>query len=349
MQLVPIIEQYQRAFQSRYGSQLLPGQINAISAMRRCRTPDSGEMLLGCRDCNVQLQHPHSCGHRSCPQCQNHLTSHWLDRQQAKLLPVDYFMVTFTVPFELRALAWRHQTVFYKLLFDAVISTLKDFGLNPKHLGAAVGMTAVLHTHSRRLDYHPHVHVIVPGGGVNQATGQWRKTRAKYLFHQASLAAVFRARLLTGISAAALPIPKRLPDPWVVKCIHVGKGKPALKYLSRYLYRGVINEHNIIANEGGQVTFKYINSNTGKTQYRTLDGEDFLWLVLQHVLPKGFRRVRDYGFLHGNARKLLLFIQLMLKAFIDAKTPRARPPFKCPNCKSPMYIVRFIPPRSQSG
>ncbi|MEE8307916.1 MAG: transposase zinc-binding domain-containing protein, partial [Gammaproteobacteria bacterium] len=146
MELAPVIDQYLPGFRSRYDPVLLPGQLNAISAMQRCRTPDSGQMLLRCNDCNVQLLHPHSCGHRSCPKCQNHQTSQWLDRQQAKLLPVDYFMATFTVPFELRDLAWRHQSVFYTLLFDAVISTLKDFGLNSKHLGAAMGMTAVLHT-----------------------------------------------------------------------------------------------------------------------------------------------------------------------------------------------------------
>lgn len=345
MELAPIIEQYLDALRS--GHELLPSHRNAIAAMLRCRTPDSGEMLLGCRDCNVQLQHPHSCGHRSCPKCQNHQTSQWLDRQRAKLLPVHYFMATFTVPYELRDLAWRHQRVFYNLLFDTVISTLKDFGLNPKLLGAALGMTAVLHTHTRQLEFHPHVHVVVPGGGVNPVTGQWKKTRGIYLFNAFALARVFRARLLAAITAAGLTLPKGLPTMWVVDCLHVGRGKPALKYLSRYLYRGVLSEHNIIANEGGQVTFKYIDSKTGQTRFRTLKGEAFLWRVLQHVLPKGFRRVRDYGFLHGNARKLLLRIQHMLKVLIQARTTRARPPFKCPNCKSPMYIVRFIAPRSK--
>ena len=217
-------------------------------------------------------------------------------------------MVTFTVPFELRALAWRYQSTFYPLLFATAVSTLKDFGLKPKQLGADIGMTAVLHTHSRRLDYHPHLHVIVPGGGVNRTTRQWKKICGKFLFNQTALASVFRARLLAALKAADLMLPGKLPDRWVVDCRHVGKGAPALKYLSRYLYRGVINENNIVANHHGEVTFKYLDSTTGQNRYRTLKGEDFLWLVLQHVLPKGFRRVRDYGFLHGNARKLLVLI-----------------------------------------
>jgi len=349
MELAPIIEQYLSAFRSRYASRLLPGHLNAIGAMLRCRTPDSGQMLLHCSQCTEQFWHPQSCGHRSCPKCQNHEASQWLDRQQAKLLPVEYFMVTFTLPCELRALAWCHQTTLYKLLFATVASTVKDFGLNPKKLGADMGMTAVLHTHSRRLDYHPHLHVIVPGGGVNSVTRQWKKTRGKYLFNETALATVFRARLLAAIKAAGLVLPAKLPDQWVVDCKHVGQGKPALKYLSRYLYRGVIREQDIVANHHGKVTFKYIDSTTGQTQYRTLTGEDFLWLVLQHVLPKGFRRVRDYGFLHGNAKKLLILIQLILNVMIAAKALRPRPLFICPKCQSPMQILGFIRPTWASG
>jgi len=349
MQLASLIHQYFAAFKTKYAAKLLPGHLRAIGAIQRCRTHESGEILLACIDCDQQLQQPRSCGHRSCPQCQNHETSQWLDRQQAKLLPVEYFMLTFTLPCELRVLAWRHQTVLYKLLFTTAVSTVKDFGLNPKQLGAEMGMTAVLHTHSRCLDYHPHLHVIVPGGGVNKATRQWKKTCGKYLFNQDSLARVFRARLLAALKAAGLKLPAKLPDKWVVHCKHVGKGAPALKYLSRYLYRGVISENNIIANHNGKVTFKYIDSNTGQSRYRTLKGEDFLWLVLKHVLPKGFRRVRDYGFLHGNASKLLVLIQLTLKVMITARPIRPRPVFSCPRCRSPMRIMGFIRPAWASG
>jgi len=349
MQLASLVHQYLVAFKAQYAAQLLPSHHRAIGAIRRCRTPDSGQMLLHCSECKGQLRHPLSCGHRSCPKCQNHEASQWLDRQKAKLLPVEYFMVTFTLPYELRALAWRHQTTLYPLLFATVASTLKDFGLNSKQLRAAMGMTAVLHTHSRRLDYHPHLHVIVPGGGVNSATRQWKKTRGKYLFNQSALAKVFRARLLAAIKAAGLALPAKLPDQWVVNCKHIGKGQPALKYLSRYLYRGVIREQDIVANHHGKVTFKYVDSRTGQTRYRTLKGEDFLWLVLQHVLPKGFRRVRDYGFLHGNAKKLLTLIQLTLKVMITTKPARSRPVFACPRCKSPMHILGFIRPAWASG
>jgi len=175
-------------------------------------------MVLACVGCHQHRGYPLSCGHRSCPKCQNHETSRWLARQQAKLLPVEYFLVTFTLPRELRLLAWRHQRQFYALLLTLAAKTLKDFGVNPKQLGADIGLTAILHTHSRRLDYHPHVHVIVPGGGVNRHRKQWRKLRSKYLFNQKALARVFRARMLAAIQAEGLSLPGKLPRQWVVDC-----------------------------------------------------------------------------------------------------------------------------------
>jgi len=349
MELASLLHQYQPELEAKQADRLLPGHRRAMGALQRCRTLDAGQIRLQCTECAETQSHPHSCGHRSCPRCQHHGTSLWLDRQRTKLLPVEYFMVTFTLPRELRSLAWHNQTLMYNTLFAVASSTLKDFGRNPKHLGADIGMTAVLHTHSRRLDYHPHVHVIVPGGGVDRARRQWKKKKGKYLFNEFALAEVFRARFLAAIKAAGLSIPTQLPAQWVVDCKPVGKGEPALEYLSRYLYRGVISENNIIANRDGKVTFRYLESKTGRTLYRTLKGEDFLWLVLQHVLPKGFRRVRDYGFLHGNAKRRLSLVQLVLRVVIEAAAPRPRPVFKCPRCQSPMHITGFIRPAWQSG
>jgi len=341
MELSSIINQYYDAFMIKYADTALPGHFKAINAICSCRTPDSGELYVECPDCHHGEWRPLSCGHRSCPQCQNHEASQWIDRQLPKLLPVSYFMATFTLPYELRPLTWFHQKEVFSLFFLCVASTLKDFGLNPKNLGAEIGMTMVLHTHSRRLDFHPHVHVVVPGGGVDKRRRQWKKKKGKFLFNEFSLAKVFRARFLEALKNAGLSIPENVPKEWVVDCKHVGSGITALKYLSRYLYRGVISEKNIITNQNSRVTFKYIESKTGNTRYRTLKGEDFLNLILQHVLPKGFRRVRDYGFLHGNAKKMLSLVQLILHVFIKMIEHRPRPVFKCPCCKAPMRIVGF--------
>jgi hypothetical protein len=225
------------------------------------------------------------------------------------------------------------------MLFACAVSTLKDFGLNPKHLGADMGMTAVLHTQSRRLDYHPHLHVIVPGGGIDTGRRQWKKVKSKYLFPEKNLAKVFRASLLAALSQAGFRVPTGAPDQWVVDCAHVGRGLPALQYLSRYLYRGVIAEKNILSCQDKQVTFRYVESDSGKACTRTLPGEDFLWLLLQHVLPRGFRRVRDYGFLHGNAKRRLALVQLVLRVMLRPQPRRPRPVFKCPCCQAAMVIT----------
>jgi hypothetical protein len=349
MELTSIINQYYDAFITRYGDTVLPGHLKAIQAIRSCRTPDSGELYVHCPGCGHGQWRPLSCGHRSCPQCQNHEVNQWIDRQQAKLLPVPYFMVTFTLPCELRSLAWNHQKAVYSILFSCAASTLKDFGLNPKNLGAEIGLTMVLHTNSRKLDYHPHVHAVVPGGGVDKKRRQWKKKKSKYLFNLKAMAKVFRARFLADLNEARLSIPKNVPGEWVVDCSPVGRGISALKYLSRYLYRGVISEKSIILNQKGQITFRYIESKTGKTQYRTLKGEDFLFLILQHVLPRGFRRVRDYGFLHSNAKKLLIVVQLILRVFLEVIKERPRPVFKCPCCQTPMFILGFRYPALESG
>jgi hypothetical protein len=347
--IASILAHYLDAFMAKYAPRLLPVHQEALTAILHCRTPQAGQLELHCPACDETLHHPRSCGHRSCPTCQHHQASAWLERQEKKLLPLGYFMVTFTLPYELRSVAWHHQTTVYRLLFASVASTLKDFGLNPKLLGADLGLSAILHTHTRRLDYHPHLHVVVPGGGIDRRRRQWKKTRGRYLFNETALAKVFRARCLAAMKAAGLALPSHLPKQWIVHCKSVGRGHSALKYLSRYLYRGVISEKAILADQNGQVTFAYTESRTGKTQTRTLPGEDFCWLLLQHVLPKGFRRVRDYGFLHGNAKQWLGLVQLVLRVVIIVTLHRPRPAFCCPHCQAPMRLVSLSQPTWASG
>ncbi len=278
MELSTLIAEYGERLVQRHGTRLLPGHRRALQAMAQCRTRAGAQMLVQCSGCAHRQWRAHSCGHRSCPHCQNHEASQWLARQREKLLPVEYFLVTFTLPAELRRVAFAHQRVVYDALLGAAADTLKAFGLNPKHLGATLGMSAVLHTHSRRLDYHPHVHVVVPGGGIDVTRRQWKRTRYQYLFNAFALAKVFRAKFLDAVTQAGLPLPIGVPSNWVVDCTQAGNGEPALKYLSRYLYRGVIAEHHIVDNTDGEVTFRYTESASGQIQARTLPGEEFLWL-----------------------------------------------------------------------
>jgi hypothetical protein len=341
MNFAAIARRYLDRFKGRHGHCTSVDQWSALNAILGCRTEQYGQMQLSCQSCHWQTDRYLSCGHRCCNQCQNHCTTEWLQRQSAKLLPVEYFMVTFTLPFELRVLAKANQKVIYTLMFQCAVLTLKSFGLNDKTLAAELAMTAVLHTHSRRLDYHPHVHVIVPGGGVNQRRNEWRKLKGDYLFNGFQLACVFRARLLKAIRKAELT-PPTTPKKWVVQCQSVGKGLPALKYLSRYLYRGVVSNQNIIADDGNYVTFQYKDSDSGKMKTRRLRGEDFVALVLQHTLPKGFRRARDFGFLHGNAKRLLKRVQWLLQVAIPIIDPVQRPRVICQQCQSLMSVVGIM-------
>ena len=263
IRLAGLAKQYEQAFYAAYQHQLRSEHYQAIKSLIHCRTPACGEMQYDCEPCQQKQIFCHSCGHRSCPQCQHPTNSQWLKRQQQKLLPVHYFMVTLTLPYELRLFVWQHQKAAYSAIFNAATETLNQFAKNDKQLLGKLGMTAVLHTHSRRLEYHPHLHVLIPAGSINSSQTLWREKNLAYLFNGRALSAVFRAKFLAQIKTAKLNIPKTLPKKWIVQCQSVGRGEPALKYLSRYLYRGVITEKNILKHQDGNVTFRYKDSQTG--------------------------------------------------------------------------------------
>ncbi len=349
MEMASIVKQYYSAFLESHNKSILPSHLKALNAITRCRTSQSGELYVKCSKCDHGEWRPLSCGNRNCPKCQNHAASQWIEQQKMKLLPVPYFLVTFTIPYELRSLVWHNQKTAYSLLFTTVSSTLATFGKNRKGFKAELGMTMVLHTHSRRLNFHPHIHAVIPAGGIDKKNRQWKAIKGKYLFHHESLAKVFRARFLEELENAGLLLPKNLPKEWVVGCTPAGKGISAVKYLSRYLYRGVISEKNIVSNRDGYITFRFINSETKAVEYRKLKGEDFLWLIVQHVLPKGFRRVRDYGFLHSNAKKLRSLVQLILQMVLNPPKPRTRPVFTCTCCQSAMIVFAFRNTRAKPG
>ncbi len=335
-----------------------------LARLRKCRTRASPKMLTRCSDaaCAQQRLVPHSCGHRHCPHCQHHESQQWLARQLARQLPAEYFLITFTVPAQFRALAAAQPARFHDLLIACSWETVRTFCHNDKQLAGHAGAMAVLHTHTRALDYHPHVHMVMPAAAVDLVARCWRtkprrkKTAASgsgagaYLFNHKALAKVFRAKLLAGLDAAGLRLPKAYPEDWVVDCKSVGSGRSALIYLGRYLYRGVIREQDIVRCAQGQVSFRYREggSGSGRWRRRTVSGAEFLWLVLQHVLPKGFRRARNFGFLHPNSKRLIALLQLRLRfaPVLAAACVKPRPTMACPCCGAPMRIVRTrIPAR----
>jgi len=343
LSVAEICERYRARFRAAHGKSTTEAQWSALNALLGCHTEQYGTLNLACQDCAGTQCRYRSCGHRFCNQCQQHSTQQWLERQTHKLLPVDYYLVTFTLPFELRTLAKAHSAVVLNLLMQCAAATLRRFGRNEKNLEADLGMCAVLHTTTRRLDYHPHVHFVVPGGGVNAQRIEWRKLKGNYLFNGRALGMAFRGAFLHALSAACLSIPAT-PAKWIAQCERVGRGLEALQYLSRYLYRGVISNHNITADDGENITFRYVDSETKRIEHRTLPGEDFMALLLQHVLPKGLRRSRDYGFLHGNAKRLLKTVQWVLRVMLPEKLAPKKAQFCCPRCKGRMLVTRMIPP-----
>ncbi|GAA4878747.1 IS91 family transposase [Ferrimonas pelagia] len=344
MSLVELLRRHHDAFLQRYQAKLTPAIRQAMEAMLRCRVDSERCSHWGCQGCAQQAEFPLSCGHRSCPQCQHNTTQDWLHRQEQKLLPVDYFMVTFTVPFELRTLAQAQPEAVYQAMFTVAADTLRSFAARSAQLGGEIGLTGVLHTHSRRRDYHPHIHFMIPAGSL-VANQQWRKLRGDYLFNAFNLAKVWRARLLAELDRRlGIQAPSILPRKWVVDCRRVGRGLPALQYLSRYLYRGVLPDQQIVSVHDGQVTFRYQDSRSGEEKLRTLAAVEFLWLILQHVLPKGLRRVRDYGLLSGGCRQRLRQIQLMLAVAGSVLPPPLKPKRTvavraCPSCHQPMQFL----------
>ena len=341
--LSSIIHQFKDKFLAHYQADILPGHKNALWAMERCRKEYAPHILAQCTNdkCGKQIYIPHSCGHRNCPHCQNHESWQWIENQLSKQLPADYYLITFTLPEQLRTLAWRNQKTIYSLMLLCVQQVLKTFTLNDKQLGGMAGFTSMLHTHSRALGYHPHIHVVIPAASIDPTTKIWRAKSGEYLFNHKALAKVFRAKFLQAIVDKNLRVPNNCPKKWVVDCKNVGNGDKALVYLGKYLYKGVIQEKDILQCEKGMVTFRYVNSKTKQFQTRTVTGEQFLWLLMQHVLPKGFRKVRSYGFLHPCSKTLIKLLQYTLRFSPKkmVKKIKKRASIICASCGAKMDII----------
>jgi hypothetical protein len=361
--LSSIIRRFETAFEALYHASILPSHRHALQVMKECRSQYSPRLKLACEQCDTIRSVPHSCGHRHCPHCQAFESQRWLERQLQKRVPAEYFLITFTLPAQLRSLAWQHQRSLYDLMMQCVWQTVKTFAQNDKQLQGVAGAIAVLHTHARNLNYHPHIHLVMPAAAVDKVNRLWRtkgdkshqsRSQSGYLFSHKALAKVFRAKLLDAITSAGFSLPAYYPAEWIVDCKSVGSGDKALVYLGRYLYRGVIQEKNIIACKDGNVTFRYQNSKTRRWETRTESGATFLWLVLQHVLPKGFRRARHYGFLHPNSKSLIALIQWLTRLNPAPVIQRLsqRPKMLCPCCGADMKVIetrlpahfRFAPP-----
>lgn len=337
-------------------------QINTLNAIGICRTSKLGGHVSGCKSCLTRVHHYNSCRNRHCPKCQATNRERWILAREAELLPVAYYHIVFTLPSELNELALQHPKAVYDSLFEASWHTIKTFSSDKKHLGAQSGMTAVLHTWGQQLWLHPHLHCIVPGGGISSdCTWKTSKSNGKYLFPKRALSKVFRAKYLAALRKR-IAIPQALAKKVIQKDWVVYAKRPFLtpktvvEYLGRYTHKIAISNHRFLSLENQSVTFKYKNYKTGAfNQTLTLSDHEFLRRFSLHILPKGFTRMRHYGILSSRNKTIqinLVRAHFNLKPWSKvaisweeiAKEKWDITPDTCKKCGGKMEVVAVILP-----
>lgn len=333
-------------------------QRRAVWAITHCRTAEMGGHLHACASCNTREFRFHSCNHRSCPQCGKDATANWVERELRKRVGAPYFMATFTLPGELRGLFFSPQAKpIHQLFFEAASSALKDTLANPRWLGARQsGFTMVLHTWNQRLHFHPHIHCIVPGAGIAANGRVVTVGNANFLVPQPVLRSVFRARFRDGLAALGKEHPLPTIDSavwqkdWGVDLKPFGSGENIIKYLGRYVCRTAIGDTRILSVGDTHVSFRWkdrAHGNAARTE--TIGGPGFVERYLRHVLPRGLRAVRYFGFCHPAAkltRERVAFhtgrpLPVGAAAAIPAKPPHSVP---CRCCGEPMRkLLRLLP------
>jgi hypothetical protein len=383
LEVAEVIRSCRDVFLQRYGASLTPEQRRVLGDLTACRTAALGGHVLGCPECGHQEIAYNSCGNRHCPKCQATAAARWLESQAADLLDTPYFHVVFTLPSALGPVALANPRAVYGLLMRAAAKTLLEVAANPKHLGAEVGVLAVLHTWGQNLTLHPHVHCVVTGGGLTPDESRWVAGCDDFFLPVRILSRVFRGKFLSGLRTAfrrgklrfpghlaALARPKQFHrllaetarTEWVVYA-KPPFGGPAtvLKYLARYTHRAAISNHRLISLADGQVTFRWKDyAHGGRQGTMTLEAVEFVRRFLMHVLPTGFVRVRHYGLLANRHRreKLARCRELLgLAPTPQADTPPSNPvpppgheaavtPTRvCPRCGTGrMVVIAEFPP-----
>jgi len=367
LEVADVIRSHGEAFLNKYGQYLSATQKQALRALAQCRTAALGGHVERCLDCGHERIAYNSCRNRHCPKCQALSRARWLERESSYLLPVEYHHVVFTLPAEVAELASSNAAAVYQLLMQSAAQTLREVAANPKRLGAQLGVLMVLHTWGQNLHLHPHVHCVVTGGGLScnargqvEAAPRWLSCRPGFFLPVRVLSRLFRGKFLAGLreqhAQAKLHLPERLQaapsfsawlrplyaKDWVVYAKPpLGGPEQVLKYLARYTHRVAISNHRLLKLEEGRVTFRYKDYADAHQEKRlTLSAEEFLRRFVQHVLPRGFMKIRHYGLLssrHRQARlhaaRQLLLPQLLLQASAATTVAPAEPP-RCPQCGS---------------
>lgn len=338
-------------------------QQQVLQAVTACRTGRLGTVRYACAQCGESHVMGRSCGNRHCVLCQADKSQAWLQKQTAKLLPCPYFLITFTVPPEVQRVMRSHPQEGYEALFQASSAALKTLAQNERHVGTRrPGFSGVLHTWGRDLNYHPHVHYLVAGGGLNEDATGWKPSRPNYFVPDTALATVFRAKLRDGFRARGLHDevdPAAWQRTFIVDCKAVGDGRGTLQYLAAYVFRVAVTERRITHcnwhpdMDQATVTLQVKRSGTQKYRPMELSVTEFLRRYLQHVLPGGFHKVRHYGFLSSTSRVPLLLIRwlvalsnndVMELCRTEVLVTPPRPPLRCPSCGGVMICTEIVLP-----
>jgi hypothetical protein len=351
-ELADVFRLHGPAYPAKYGKNILPSHRRVLQDVCDCRTEALDGHVYKCPQCLRKRYVYHSCKNRHCPKCQNDQADTWLARQQRLLLPVTYFMATFTLPAEFRALVRSHQKALYNLLFRASSASLQKLARDPKYVGGTIGMMGVLQTWTRDLAYHPHIHYLIPGGALAPDGKTWRGIKGDYLLPEKAVAIIFRAKFRDGLKKIGLydRVPRTVwKKNWCMDIEPVGSGREALKYLTPYIFRVAISNRNILKVTDRNVTFRYRNRDQSTYETKTLSAEQFISRFLQHVLPRGFQKVRTYGLYHPKQRHKLEVVKEQLQPqetlpVIEGsttETPKTKQPvrFYCPCCKVEMVKI----------
>jgi hypothetical protein len=351
-----VLRRYGRDYLDRFGATMPAEHKKVLHAISACRTGELGMVLYRCESCGRTHAMGRSCGNRHCPTCQQNKTEAWLENQIDRLLPCPYFLITFTLPAELRDVARSHQRAVYSALFDASSAALRTLAADRKFVGTdRIGSFGVLHTWGRTLEYHPHVHYVVPGGGVSADGSCWLPSRADFFVPVQALSILFRAKfrdLLKREGLLNLVEPAVWHRDWVVHSQAAGDGRASLRYLAPYVFRVAIGDHRIVSCDDGKVTFSYRRVGSNRSRKMTLDALEFIRRFLQHVLPAGFQKVRHYGFLSPNSGTALEAVRWLVTVHNGAtfalegegaEESAATPAPRCPVCGGPMCVLGFAP------
>jgi hypothetical protein len=353
LELADVFEQYGPAYVNKYGDRVPKRHLKVMRDIMRCRTPELGGQVYECEPCHTLAYSYHSCQNRHCPKCGNDHATQWLIKQHELLLDVPYFLVTFTLPEEIRPVVRSNQKVMVNLLFSESAAAMQKLAKDEKYIGGALGFMGVFHSWTRDLNYHPHVHYLVPGGALTIDNKSWRFSQKKFLMPEGALAKIFRGKFRDALKKADPTLFAQVPKKawrkkWVIDTRPVGTGKTALKYLTPYIFRIAISNKRIIKFENDRVTFFY-QDNKGKRHTMTLDAEAFIARFLQHVLPKGFVKVRYYGLFNPRKRRLLvrvkeLFNLPVAEEHFASACPEERV-MRCSKCGAVMLFVGEISPQ----